>query len=60
MEIAYELKERVSFYIKKQMYEEKEVYYGEKVRMTINVPDEDVESFKKYLVELTDSKVIFH
>lgn len=60
LEFAYELKDKISFYLKKQLYEEKDVYYGEKIRMSVNIPDEEVEVFKKYIVELTDNKVIFH
>ena len=60
LEFAYELKDKISFYIKKQMYEEKDIYYGEKIRMSVNIPDEEVNSFKKYIVELTDNNVNFY
>ena len=60
LEFAYELKDKISFYIRKQQYEEKDIYYGEKITMAVNVPDEDIESFKNEIVEITDNKVVFH
>ena len=59
IEFSYELKDTISFYIKKQQYEERDIYYGEKIRMSVNIPNEEIENFKKYIVELTDNKVVF-
>lgn len=60
LEFAYELKDKISFYIKNQKYEEKEIYYGEKIRLSVNVPEEKLEEFKKALVELTDNNIVFY
>ena len=59
LEIPYEMKDKISFYIKKQEYEEKEVYYSEKIKMSVNVPDTDVDKFTKDVSELTEGNVKF-
>jgi len=57
LEIPYELKDKISFYIKKQEYEEKEIYYSENIKMSVNIPDKDVEDFTKNILEITEGKV---
>ena len=59
LEIPYKMKDKISFYIKKQEYEEKEVYYSEKIKMSVNVPDTDVDKFTKDVSELTEGNVKF-
>jgi len=58
IEFSYDLKDKISFYLQKQLYEEKDIYYGEKIRMSVNIPDEEVEIFKKQIVELTDGNIL--
>jgi len=57
IEFSYELKDKISFYIRTQNYEEKEIYYGEKITMTVNIPDEEIEKFKNEIVEITDNNI---
>ena len=58
-EFSYELKDKILFYLKKEEYEDKEILYGEKVRIIINIPEEDEKIFLEKLIEITESKVEF-
>jgi putative IMPACT (imprinted ancient) family translation regulator len=56
-EFSYELKDKILFYLKKEEYEDKEIFYGENVRIMINIPEEDEKVFLEKLIEITEGKV---
>ena len=58
-EFSYELKDKILFYLKKEEYEDKEILYGENVRIIINIPEEDEKIFLEKLIEITEAKVNF-
>ena len=58
-EFSYELKDKILFYLKKEEYEDKEILYGENVRIIINIPEEDEKIFLEKLIEITEAKVDF-
>ena len=58
-EFSYELKDKILFYLKKEEYEDKEIFYGENVRIMINIPENEEESFVAKLIEITESKIYF-
>jgi len=58
-EFTYELKDKILFYLKKEEYEDKEILYGENVRIIINIPEEDEKKFLEKLIEITEAKVNF-
>ena len=58
-EFSYELKDKILFYLKKEEYEDKEILYGENVRIIINIPEEDEKKFLEKLIEITEAKVNF-
>jgi uncharacterized YigZ family protein len=58
-EFSYELKDKILFYLKKEEYEDKEIFYGENVRIMINIPENEEESFVEKLIEITENKINF-
>jgi uncharacterized YigZ family protein len=58
-EIIYELKDKILFYLTKEEYADKEIFYGEKVRIDINIPIEDEKIFLEKLIEITEGKIDF-
>jgi uncharacterized YigZ family protein len=58
-EFSYELKDKILFLLKKEEYEDKEILYGENVRIIINIPEEDEKIFLEKLIEITEAKVNF-
>ena len=58
-EFSYELKDKILFYLKKEEYEDKEILYGENVRIIINIPEEDEKIFLEKLIEITEARVNF-
>jgi uncharacterized YigZ family protein len=58
-EIIYELKDKILFYLTKEEYADKEIFYGEKVRIDINIPIEDEKIFLEKLIEITEGKIEF-
>jgi len=56
-EIIYELKDKILFYLTKEEYADKEIFYGEKVRIDINIPIEDEKIFLEKLIEITEGKI---
>ena len=47
------------FYLTKEEYADKEIFYGEKVRIDINIPIEDEKIFLEKLIEITEGKIEF-
>ena len=58
-EFSYEIKDKILFLLKKEEYEDKEILYGENVRIIINIPEEDGKIFLEKLIEITEAKVNF-
>lgn len=58
-EIVYELKDKILFYLTKEEYEDKQIFYGEKVRIDINIPKDDEKIFLEKLIEITEGKIDF-
>lgn len=58
-EFSYEIKDKILFLLKKEEYEDKEILYGENVRIIINIPEEDEKKFLEKLIEITEAKVNF-
>ena len=58
-EFSYELKDKILFLLKKEEFEDKEILYGENVRIIINIPEEDEKIFLEKLIEITEAKVNF-
>ena len=58
-EVVYELNDKILFYLKKEEYEDKEIFYGEKVRIIINIPKEEEKMFIEKLIEITEGKIDF-
>ena len=58
-EFSYELKDKILFLLKKEEYEDKEILYGENVRIIINIPEEDEKIFLEKLIEITEARVNF-
>ena len=50
---------KILFLLKKEEYEDKEILYGENVRIIINIPEEDEKIFLEKLIEITEAKVNF-
>ena len=58
-EFSYELKDKILFYLKKEEYEDKEILYGENVRITINIPEDEEKEFVEGIIEITENKIEF-
>lgn len=59
LEFNYELKDKILFYLKKEEYEDKEIFYGENVRINIKIPKEEEKLFVEKIIEISDGKVNF-
>ena len=58
-EIEYEIKDKILFYLKSEEYEDKEIFYGENVRININIPKIDETEFVKKILEISEGKIKF-
>lgn len=59
LEFNYELKDKILFYLKKEEYEDKEIFYGENVRINIKIPKEEEKVFVERIIEISEGKVNF-
>lgn len=57
IEFEYELKDKIAFFLEKNLYDEKDVYYGETVKIIINVPTLEIGIFCKNMEELAEGRL---
>ena len=52
----YNIKDKILFYLSKKDYQ-KEIIFGEKIEIILDIPEKDVEDFTENMIKISDNKI---